>query len=109
MEIEKFLETASELLLETKGLLKTKNEDYSKGDAFGAFDKQAQIARVLDLDVKKREHDALYRIVGKLVRLRSLEGKSPQHESVRDNVMDGINFFILYHGMRTEEKERRNE
>lgn len=106
MKINQFIATAHLLSIDAVKLLRSKNEDYSPGEAFGAFDKQAQIAKVLDLDVKKREHDALYRIVGKLVRLRALEDKDPQHESVRDNCMDGINFFTLYYGMRTEKKDK---
>lgn len=105
MKINQFIAMSLLFYSDAAKLLRSKNDDYSKGEAFGAFDKQAQIAKVLDLDVKKREHDALYRIVGKLVRLRALEDKDPQHESVRDNCMDGINFFTLYYGMRIEKKK----
>jgi len=105
MEVEKFLEIASGLLSEAKGLLKTKNKDYSEGEAFRNFEKQAAICGTLKLDFSKREHWALAQIVEKTNRLRELEGKPPHHDSVRDTCLDGINFFVLYYGMVTEKKE----
>lgn len=105
MKIEKFLKIASGLLSEAKLMLKTKNEDYSKGDAFGAFEKEAEICGILGLDASKREHWALAQIVAKVVRLKGLENRHPHHESIRDTCADGINFFTLYYGMRVEEKE----
>ena len=107
MRIEKFLKIASELHLEAKMMLETKNEDYSKGDAFGAFEKEAKICGILELDASKREHRALAQIITKVVMLKGLENRDPHHESIRDTCADGINFFTLYYGMRTEEKEEK--
>jgi len=105
MKIERFLVIASDLLKEAKGLLMTKNADYSKGDAFGAIEKEAAIAKILELDYSKREHWAIANIISKVVRLRGLENRPPQHETIKDTCADGINYFTLYFGMRTEEEE----
>jgi len=80
----------------------TKNEDYSKGDAFGAFEKEAKICEILSLDASKREHWALAQIVAKVVRLKGLENRDPHHESIRDSCVDIMNFSALYYGMRRE-------
>lgn len=105
MKVENFLKIADGLLLEAKGLLKTKNKDYSEGEPFRNFERQAALCKTLELDVSKREHWALAQILEKVNRLRELENRQPQHESIRDTCADGINFFILYYGMKKEESK----
>ena len=105
MKIQEFLEIAGGLFLEARKTLSTKNEDYSTGEAFGAFDKEAMIARILDLDSSNRLHRALNEIVKRVVRLRNLGDKKPNHESIEDSCKDGVNFFALYYGMVVEKKD----
>jgi len=103
MERDELLKFATDLFSEAESLLKTKNEDYAKQkDVFRNFDKVSQIAEILGLDVKKREHGALYEIVKKLCRLVNLEDKEPWHESVAGSCVDAINYIVLYYGMRRE-------
>ena len=107
MKVEDFLKIADGLLSEAKGLLRTKNKDYSEGEPFRNFEKQAAMCKILELDISMRDHWALAQIVEKLNRLRELENRKPQHESIRDTCMDGINFFTLYYGMKKEEEDER--
>jgi len=107
MKTNQFLVTANDFFEKATALLETKNKDYAnENDVFSNFDKLAQIAKILDLDVRKKEHGALYSIVDKLIRIRNLENKKPNHESVKDSCLDGVNYFVLYYGMKTEEKEK---
>lgn len=105
--VKDFLKIADELLSESKGLLRTKNEDYSKGAPFRNFERQAALCKILELDISKREHWALAQILEKVNRLRELEDRDPKHESTRDTCADGINFFVLYYGMKKEEEDER--
>ncbi len=96
---------AIDMLCDAHDLLKTKSDDYALGTAFDNFEKVTEICKIMKLDINNMAHDPLKRIVSKALRLRSLEGKEPKHESVRDTCLDGINFFIIYYAMFIEASE----
>lgn len=108
MKIEIFLSLAKFVMQKALGLLSTKNEDYSKGDAFGAYERAAKIAKILELDASNELHLAILDIIHKLIRLRSLGTREEKHESIEDSVMDIINHTLLYYGM-WREREPKNE
>jgi len=93
---------AINMLSDAHDILGTKTDDYSIGKAFDNFEKVTEICKIMKLDINNMAHDPLKRIVSKVLRLRSLEGKEPKHESVRDSCIDGICFFIIYYGMFVE-------
>jgi len=93
---------AIDMLCDAHDLLNTKGDDYALGTAFDNFEKVTEICKIMELDINNMAHDPLKRIISKVLRLRSLEGKKPKHESVRDTCLDGINFFIIYYAMFIE-------
>jgi len=93
---------AINMLHDAHDLLETKSDDYALGTAFDNFEKVTEICKIMELDINNMAHDPIKRIISKALRLRSLEGKEPKHESVRDTCLDGINFFIIYYAMFVE-------
>ena len=98
---------AIDMLCDAHDLMQTKSDDYAIGTAFDNFEKVTEICKIMKLDINNMAHDPLKRIVSKVLRLRSLEGKESNHESVRDSCLDGIVFFVIYYGMLKEANENR--
>jgi len=106
MDIKEFSALALNLFEEAGELLQSKNEDYAKSeDAFKNLNRTSRMVEILDLDLKRREHVALYEVVKKVHRLVNLGDREPRHESIRNDCVDIINYIALYYGMMGEEKK----
>jgi len=103
MEMTEFMMYVMTLFSDADKMLKMKNSDYANGtDVFKNFTETSEIVRAMGLDLRKREHIALYEIVKKVNRLVNLGDSKPKNESVRDSCLDIINFAVLYYGMMSE-------
>lgn len=91
-ELFKLHETLSSESLE---LMKRKNADYSLGNPFGNF----MVCEALQ--AASAEEGIIIRMSDKLSRLVSVMQKGAQvPESVRDTVLDLINYSVLLYGVR---------
>jgi hypothetical protein len=75
-----------------KDIMLSKGDDYSKEDRLGLFKSVAQITRSTPAAV------CLNLIATKVARLSELtsgDGKTPNHESIEDNIIDLINYSAL--------------
>jgi len=87
-------------------LWSSKNGDYNlTDDTFGAFKKHSRIVEALELNLSLIEHMVLEEIMKKIERLVSLTDKKPNHEAVKDYVLDAIVFFMMYLGMYEERND----
>lgn len=88
------------LCQEAGNLMKLKNQDYAKGDdPFLNF----RSAQVVGVEV---ERGILVRLLDKLSRAGNLISKEPSvvNESMRDTVLDIINYAILFYAVNNERK-----
>ena len=86
-------------------LTEKKAHDYaSEWDTLKNFKVQAAIQSKLHGRVVLASETAMNFIIVKLCRLANLKGKHPQNESVKDTIMDAINYLGLYYACLIDEE-----
>lgn len=101
---ETYQEILKGLLGEILKLTEKKAHDYARtSDTLSNFKVQAAMQSAL-FDREVVGSDIAFQfILVKLARLANLKGKDPQNESVRDTILDLINYVGLYHACRLDE------
>lgn len=92
------------LMEEIMALTEKKAHDYAREtDTLSNFKVQAAMQSALFEREVKGSDIAFQFILVKLARLANLRSKDPQNESVRDTILDLINYVGLYHACRLDE------
>lgn len=105
MTTEELLKLHEELTAQARELMRRKNHDYS-----GTTKTFANFERVAAMDICSVEQGFFVRLCDKFSRLITLtaEGKTMvKDESVRDTIIDMINYPILYLAWMEEQKEKK--
>jgi hypothetical protein len=98
MNAQKRNDIASDIFTECLNILQSKGLDYSSEDVLSSF---KNVANTIGISP---EQVAMMFIETKLERLRNLENKDPKHESVRDSILDCINYLSLYYCILLEKQ-----
>lgn len=102
-QLDEWLETTDEILGSIKELIIAKNHDYAADDdVFRNINTQAELVRLLRLDLTRPTHLALFGVLEKVHRLVNLESKNDDamNEPALDSVRDGIVFLLMYYELR---------
>ena len=98
MERSKLMELQDSLFKEAGRLLTSKGQDYAGEDALANFKRMCQLSSLLGIDVQRSPADcALFLMLLKIDRWMNLKSKGakPENESVKDTVMDLLNYIEL--------------
>ena len=100
-QLDEFLGVCDEVSALAREILVKKNHDYAADDdIFRNINTQAELVKLLRLDLTRPTHLALFGVLEKVHRLINLESKDcVRNEPALDSVVDGINFFLLYYGI----------
>ena len=101
-QLDEWLEVTDEILGSIKELIIAKNHDYAADDdVFRNMETQAELVKLLRLDLTRPTHLALFGVLEKVHRLVNLESREDNvmNEPVRDSVRDWIVFLLMYYGM----------
>jgi hypothetical protein len=112
MKYQEFKPIADGLLKNCADMLVDKGGRYNaiNSDFLDSFKRDAEICKLLKLNMDIPAHRALYEIIKKTSRLISLSNcKRDVGADVRDSVIDIINFAVLYYALDIDaqiEKEK---
>ena len=98
MDRSKFIAEATCISTDRCGLLIDKNKDYATEDFLSNFKRMNQLCKLLDIDVRRSPGDcARFLVMLKMDRWCNLIGKGtpPKNESIRDTVLDVLNYIDL--------------
>ena len=109
MNIAEFHKLISPLLDDVVKTLIKKGADYStEKDTFENFHRHYDAMTTLGIITAEAPRVyALANVVEKVQRLINLGLRDPENESVRDTIIDGIAYLLLYYGMYVEDSKNK--